>query len=75
MITESDLTAELRRLNDELNPGRQPGEFTIAEYAKANGYTREVAKGVLERGVRDGKLSTPGQRLIGRAWQVVYKVV
>ena len=76
MITESDLTAELRKLNAELNPGRQPGEFTCMEYAKANGMTRDVARGVLSRGLKAGRLTSPKEkRFIDKAWQAVYKVV
>jgi hypothetical protein len=58
-ITENDLTLELRRLNEELNPSPETGEFTIIQYAAAQlpPLTRERAKTILENGVKDGKIS------------------
>jgi hypothetical protein len=69
-ITEDDLTAELRRLDDALNPTPAPGEFTALQYAAANGITYDVAKGRLHRGVKSGVLTS---RLIGR--QIYYRQV
>ena len=69
-ITENDLTAALRALNDELNPSPEDGEFTCINYAAANNMTRDKAKYILEKGVKDRKVT---RRVINNT--VYYKKV
>jgi hypothetical protein len=49
----------LRRLNNELCPPRQPGEFTILEFAQAQDppMTRGRARVIIERGIHEGTLT------------------
>lgn len=56
-ITEEDLTAALRQLNEELNSSPSKDEFTINQFAEANGFTRGKVRGILNQGVKDGKLT------------------
>lgn len=52
-----DMMEELQNLNLELNPSPEPDEFSINQYAGANALTREKARGILDRGVREKKLT------------------
>jgi hypothetical protein len=64
----------LRQFHNELRPEREKGEFTVAEYSKANNVTRDVARVELKRGVELGKFTKLlEKRLINRCWVVVYK--
>jgi hypothetical protein len=59
---ENFMAEELRRLNETLNPTPKPGEFTAYQYAEANHMTYDRAKGILNRAIRDKKIT---RRMIG----------
>jgi hypothetical protein len=73
-ITEDTLTAALRQLHEASHPARQPGEFTIAEYAKANSLTAKQAGAALEYLKQIGAVERPPKRYIDFRMTVVYKL-
>jgi hypothetical protein len=62
----TDISEEYRKmlqeLNAELNPTPNPDEFTAYQYAEANQMTYDKAKGILNRAIRDKKIT---RRTIG----------
>lgn len=74
MITETDLMIELRRLHEEHHLERQPGEFTVAEYAKANGLTNGKAGNELAWMLKTGRVEKPPKKYIHSRFMVVYKI-
>jgi hypothetical protein len=74
MITEQDLTEALRQLHASTHPERQPGEFTIGEYAEANNLTIKKAGAVLSYLHNSGQIERPPKRYIGSNLTVVYKL-
>ena len=69
------MQAELRRLHTETHPERQEGEFTIAEYASANGLTDTKAGSALNYLASIGKVEKCGNRYIDSRMRVVYRSV
>ena len=65
----------LRQLHDTTHPERQPGEFTIPEYAGANGMTVRQATAELAEMHRSGKIEKPSKKYIGSRMMVVYKMI
>jgi predicted nuclease of predicted toxin-antitoxin system len=75
MITENDLADALRQLHLSTHPERQPNEFTILEYAKANNLTIKQAGSALEYLKQVGAVEKPPKRYIDLHMVVVYKIV
>lgn len=73
--TEDDLTDALRKLHTDLHPERQPGEFTISEFAAANNLGIQQADNELRRMLRAGRVEKPPKRFIDSRLISVYKLV
>lgn len=65
----------LRELRASTHPEREEGEFTIAEYAEANGLTVTKAGAELLYLYDSGKIHKPPKRYIGSHMTVVYKYI
>jgi hypothetical protein len=65
----------LRQLHEESHPEKQPGEFTISEYANAQipPLARKIAARELDYMVNAGKLEKPPKRYIDGRLTVVYR--
>ena len=63
----------LRQLHEENHPQRQPGEFTIAEYAEENGLTEKQAAAEMKYMLNNGKIERPPERYIDSHIKIVYK--
>jgi hypothetical protein len=74
-----DISEEYRKMLQELHetshPQRQPGEFTVREYADINKITPKQARSELEYLVSIGRIEKPDKRYINSNMTVVYKFI
>jgi hypothetical protein len=71
-----DMMDELHRLHEETHPPRQPGEFTIAEYAKINNMDVGKAGAELRFMAEVGKIEKISEkRFIDSNLRTVYKMI
>ena len=66
---------ELRAIYSEFRKEREPGEFTIPEFAEANGIPNKAAENFICRGVIIGLFTKREKIFIDGRFRTVYKKV